>query len=556
MTKDQINQATNLGVYVGGAARPHPGLHLVLGGRGQYSIARCATASSATATSPTHVDFFAASPSAGFVWRVAPTAQVFGNASRSYEPPLLLELTSPGQLEGDLSQLAAAEVLAVRGGHARQRRGAPGLGRPVYDIELWDEIQNVNVQPFPFAPLHHPALPRTSTARATPAWKWGVGVLLLEDIAPASALGPGGDSLRARTSYTWSRFVFVDDPNFGDNDLPGAPRPLPPRRAPLRPHLRVLDRAAASRCAARLLRQPARTTRARERLHTVQRAHGIRLQAVEPRASFSRGATSPAPPTPRRCRWTRRTGASSSPATAAPSTAASSGGGSDGPTRRARRCSLPLLALRCRLGGGGRARRPERDRASRHGPRGARLGPALGLAADGARCSPGRPTARRTSFVRARRIDGGAAHAGESRRGYRRGAAPLAAAGRRPRRGPLRLVVLRPAAAGGRALRLRPPPVALARRRAELGGPSGSTRIGRSRTRSRARGGTRRHRGVSWIDGREGPPNPATWMARVLDRGGLEPSARLDDETCVCCRVAVRGARRHRGRSLAQGLSR
>jgi iron complex outermembrane receptor protein len=32
-----------------------------------------------------------------------------------------------------------------------------------------------------------------------------------------------GDTLRLRTSYTWSNFVFVDDDKFGNNDIPGAP---------------------------------------------------------------------------------------------------------------------------------------------------------------------------------------------------------------------------------------------------------------------------------------------------------------------------------------------
>ena len=52
----------------------------------------------------------------------------------------------------------------------------------------------------------------------------GLGALLLEDIARRIGVGQGGDSISARTTYTWSRFVFVNDVNFGNNDLPGAPR--------------------------------------------------------------------------------------------------------------------------------------------------------------------------------------------------------------------------------------------------------------------------------------------------------------------------------------------
>ena len=46
---------------------------------------------------------------------------------------------------------------------------------------------------------------------------------------------------------------------------------------------------------------------------------------------------------------------------------------------------------------------------------------------------------------------------------------------------------------------------------------------------------------LSWIDSREGPDKATTWAARVVDGGGrAEPSTRLDGDTCVCCRVALR----------------
>jgi hypothetical protein len=43
---------------------------------------------------------------------------------------------------------------------------------------------------------------------------------------------------------------------------------------------------------------------------------------------------------------------------------------------------------------------------------------------------------------------------------------------------------------------------------------------------------------VSWIDGRGGGANPATYVARVTERGTrVDGVARVGDETCVCCRV-------------------
>jgi len=49
---------------------------------------------------------------------------------------------------------------------------------------------------------------------------------------------------------------------------------------------------------------------------------------------------------------------------------------------------------------------------------------------------------------------------------------------------------------------------------------------------------------VTWIDGREGRRDPATWLARVIERGTRVDGVRkIGDDTCVCCRVdAAAGA--------------
>ena len=56
-----------------------------------------------------------------------------------------------------------------------------------------------------------------------PALKSGTNVLLFSDIATRMGFGVGGDTLGWRTAYTWSRFVYVNDPTFGNNDIPGFP---------------------------------------------------------------------------------------------------------------------------------------------------------------------------------------------------------------------------------------------------------------------------------------------------------------------------------------------
>jgi iron complex outermembrane receptor protein len=229
-TKDQINQATNLGVYAEDQFDVTHAFTVVLGGRGQYSIRAVRDRftmrdgqGDTDGNDSDSVDFFSVSPRVGFVWRVAPTVQVFGNASHAYEPPLLLELTAPGQLQGNLSQLAAQKSWQFEVGTRGNLGKRLGWDLSVYDIELWDEVQNVNVQPFPFAPFTIPRFRNIDRSRHTGV-EVGLNALLLEDMARRAGVGQGGDSLSVRASYTWSRFVFVDDVNFGNNDLPGAPR--------------------------------------------------------------------------------------------------------------------------------------------------------------------------------------------------------------------------------------------------------------------------------------------------------------------------------------------
>jgi iron complex outermembrane receptor protein len=228
-TKNQLNIAHALGLYAEDQFDVTPAFTAVLGGRLQYSIRTVRdrfmrdAAGDIDANDSDSVDFLAVSPRAGFVWRVAPTAQIYGNASHSYEPPLLLELTAPGQLQGNLSQLEAQKAwqfeLGTRGDLGRRL----GWDLSVYDIELWDEIQNVNVTPFPGAPFTIPRFRNIDRSRHT-GLEAGIDLLLVEDLARRIGLGTAGDTLRARAAYTFSRFVFVDDRNFGNNDLPGAPR--------------------------------------------------------------------------------------------------------------------------------------------------------------------------------------------------------------------------------------------------------------------------------------------------------------------------------------------
>ncbi len=134
--------------------------------------------------------------------------QVFLNASRSFEPPLLLELNSltvPGFID-----LEAQDAWQFEAG---TRGSLAGWFWDVsaYDIELENEIINVNVQPFPGAPFTVPTY-RNATRTRHLGLEAGFGYTPL-----------GSNVVGFRTSYTLGRYTFVDDANFDGNEIPGAP---------------------------------------------------------------------------------------------------------------------------------------------------------------------------------------------------------------------------------------------------------------------------------------------------------------------------------------------
>jgi iron complex outermembrane receptor protein len=220
-TVGRINTASNYAIYAEEQFDVTPAVTLVAGARGQYAV-RGVRDRFVTDDRDT-VDFWSLTPKVGTIWKVGPTAQVYANASRAYEPPLLLELTAPGQVPGNLGDLKAQKAWQFEVGTRGTWGPRLSWDVAVYDIELWDEIQNVNVQPFPGAPFTIPRFRNIDRSRHTGA-EVGFDLLLAEDLARRVGLGTAGDSLRLRAAYTWSRFVFVDDPNFNNNDLPGAPR--------------------------------------------------------------------------------------------------------------------------------------------------------------------------------------------------------------------------------------------------------------------------------------------------------------------------------------------
>ncbi len=143
----------------------------------------------------------------------AVSGQLFANASRMYEPPLMLEVNSlsgPGFID-----LAAQDAWQFEIG-ARGGSGGFQWDLSIYDLELDNEIININVPPFPGAPFTVPTYRNAQETR-----HYGVEAALAYELA--SDAFTARDRLRGRLSYTWGHFEYVTDATYAGNLLPGTP---------------------------------------------------------------------------------------------------------------------------------------------------------------------------------------------------------------------------------------------------------------------------------------------------------------------------------------------
>jgi iron complex outermembrane receptor protein len=202
----QLGEAANAALYFSEDLELWDSLSLVGGTRAQLAWRRVDDKASSDQDS---VEYWFLAPSLGAIWRAVPGAELYANAGYAYEPGVLFELTAPGNATDglDLEALDPQRAWQFEIGARGKLAERLAFDVAVFDIELRDEIQNVNIDGGGFT---IPAYQNIDRSR-----HWGVEAGL--DLALA-----WGFSTQA--SYTYSRFEFVRDDAFGNNDLPGAPR--------------------------------------------------------------------------------------------------------------------------------------------------------------------------------------------------------------------------------------------------------------------------------------------------------------------------------------------
>ena len=152
------------------------------------------------------------------LWDVDPTWQVFGNISRSAEVPSFGESVSPNFLNPTFPtipfflikpQVATTYEIGTRGNRPDYKWELVG-----YRSDIRDELQ---CQYSSFGNCNVTNLPRTIHQGI----EAGAGAAIFRNIFVAAGTP---DKLWLNLAYTFNDFRFDNDPTFGNNQLPGAPR--------------------------------------------------------------------------------------------------------------------------------------------------------------------------------------------------------------------------------------------------------------------------------------------------------------------------------------------
>ena len=219
LTRDEQDRVTTLALYAEDALSVAPRLTATLGARVDRSTRRAEDFFLSNGDQSDARTYTPVTPRAGLLYALPSGGQLFANASRTVEPPLLLELTSFGN-PGGFVDLDAQDAWQYELGARSPQHAGLAWELSLYDVELKNEILNANVQPYPNAPFTVPTYrnaPRTrhTGVEAGLGYQLPGGVFLRGDVR---------DHLTARLAYTFGRFEYVREPTYAGNDIPGAPR--------------------------------------------------------------------------------------------------------------------------------------------------------------------------------------------------------------------------------------------------------------------------------------------------------------------------------------------
>jgi len=165
-------------------------------------------ASAARPSNEADMDFFVPNPKLGFVWQATGEAQLYGNLSRSSEPPPLADLANLFLKPFRDMQTASTVEIGTRGVTERLK----------WDLAFYHSWVN-NEYLIVSSPTDRSAFTATNADSTTlhTGIELGIETSLPLNVAAA------GDELRLTGNYTWNNFRFDNDRGLGNNQIPGIP---------------------------------------------------------------------------------------------------------------------------------------------------------------------------------------------------------------------------------------------------------------------------------------------------------------------------------------------
>jgi len=191
-----------------------PAVALVTGIQGINATRRYDTTSATTGIHKSDdADFTSASPKLGLLWDVAPAMQAYANVTRSYEPPIMSDLTQTLGAGTQFTPMDPQRAVTYEAG----TRGALALA--AWDIALYRakvEDELVNFTTGPGIPASTFNAHRTLHQGIEASLSLDAGAFILPQMLPP------GDRLTFEQVYTYSDLRFEGDATYGDNKLAGA----------------------------------------------------------------------------------------------------------------------------------------------------------------------------------------------------------------------------------------------------------------------------------------------------------------------------------------------
>lgn len=151
-------------------------------------------------------------PKLGLLYEASDYLQLFGNVSRSFEPPTNSEFSDA--VAGVLDEQTATAI------EIGTRRNGAHLSWELAAYHSWVEDEILTVDPNPPSGQFVTSNARETTLHSGVEFGFDVRFPLTRILGDNRR----GDILHLLGNYTYNRFVFDDEPTWGDNDIPGIPR--------------------------------------------------------------------------------------------------------------------------------------------------------------------------------------------------------------------------------------------------------------------------------------------------------------------------------------------